>query len=89
MGDFDLSGINFNQIPDDAVGILADNNNLPLANINENHDNWLFDIVSKENTSMRLTQRIEAAHGRSTYLGGIVSRNRSIIYWVNDSKPLP
>lgn len=86
---FTLEGFNFEGIPGDAVGILALNNDDPLQR-RESQDRWAYmPLVSKtENT---LVFRFEEQHQFSVpnYLGGIVSADRSEVYWINETRPLP
>ena len=84
-----LSGSGFDLIPSDAVGVIALTNDAPLANINTERDDWLFDLTNKTSTDMVFDQKILASHDRATYLGAIVSADRQTVYWVNESRPLP
>lgn len=86
---YDLTGLHFDGIPNDAVGIYANNNEKPLEFINSDLGYHLFTILEKTNTSMRLLSNYQVAHNAQNYLGAIVSANRQTIYWVNDTKPLP
>ena len=88
MGEYALTGSNFDLIPDDAVGIFSYSNSEPLAYINSTLDTHLYSIVEKSGTSMRVRQRVESTHSVPGFLGGIVSADRSVIYWVNRTRPL-
>lgn len=86
---YELNGVHFGMIPNDAIGVLADGNNAPLAYIDTPYDSLLFSISDKTENRMVLTQNTTGSHGSNTYLGAIVSSDRQTIYWINDSKPLP
>ena len=86
---FDVAGDRFGILPDDAVGILAIDNANPLQFIDNMSRNLTFDIVSKDDVSMRLVQQQTAAHSVPSYLGAIVSSDRTKVYWTNTSAPLP
>ena len=87
--DYVLSGDNFNNIPADAIGIYAIDNDNPLANRYSDTEWFLFDIVEKSNNTMRMKNRNPVAHSDANYLGAIVSSNRNTVYWVNNDRPLP
>ena len=84
-----MTGANFHLIPNNAVGILAWSNSDPLTYLNSNDGKYLFDIVEKSETRMRVSQRVESTHGSKNFLGAIVSADRNVIYWVNNTEPLP
>lgn len=46
-------------------------------------------IREKTNARISLDPGPGHAYTSATYLGGIVSADRSIVYWVNETKPLP
>lgn len=85
----DVYGSGFDEIPADSLGILAANNDDPLHYRNTSASSYLFSIVQKNNTHMRL--KLQEAHTfpAPRFLGGIVSADRSEVYWVNDTNPLP
>lgn len=89
VGEYVLSGVNFHYIPEDAVGIIAFDNDAPLANIDAQPAFWLFDIGEKTDTRMTMHQRETSTHGDANYLGAIVSADRQTVYWVNETRPLP
>lgn len=86
---YTLRGSGFEQIPSDAVGILAMSNGNPLELIDTTREDWLFDISEKTSSVLVMPQRQMRAHGAPTYLGAIVSADRRIVYWRNDTRPLP
>lgn len=83
-------GENFDVIPDDALGIIAYRNDIPLQLLNTQSPSQLFRIISKEDGLMVLRQSYDSGpHERNSYIGGIVSEDRSKVYWVNNTNPLP
>lgn len=84
-----LRGLNFNQIPSDAIGILSTENDEPLRHINTVINPFMYRIIDKGETTMRLEQSEAEAIGAPTYLACIVSSDRQTVYWVNQTRPLP
>lgn len=89
VGDFELSGTGFDLLPDDAIGILADDNDNPLGYRYTTSAFNLFDVNVVNDNFTRLVVRGSSSHQLPTYLGAILSSDRSRIYWINDTKPLP
>ena len=89
VGDYELTGFGFSKIPQNAVGIFTDRFNDPTGYIDTVSDSFIYDIISKSNTQMILRQRRTDTHTLDNRLGCIVSADRSTIYWVNNTNPLP
>lgn len=87
--EFVLEGMYFDYLPDSAVGVLAYDNDNPLEMRDTQLASQLFDIVEKTDTQVRFVARTLTNHPRSSYFGGIVSADRSVVYWENNTKPLP
>lgn len=87
--EFLLTGTGFDTIPSDAVGIYANDNNDPLEHRYSTNSSALFDIVEKTSTTMRVVCREPLDTHSSNFLGGIVSLDRSAVYWINETRPLP
>lgn len=83
---FVLEGHRFELIPDDAFGLYASSNDDPLQNIS---DNYGYTISEKTETRMVLVSTAASAQHPANYLGGIVSADREVIYWTNETRPLP
>lgn len=83
-----LTGVDFDVIPSDAIGIMAVSNERPLAYRYDNTAYHLFNIVEKSDSSMRLSTRQTTILTRNNYLGAIVSNDRKTVYWVNRTNPL-
>lgn len=85
----DVYGSGFDEIPANALGILAAANDDPLHYRNTSTNIYLFDLVQKSNTHMRFRLREAHTFPSGRFLGGIVSSDRSEVYWVNDTAPIP
>lgn len=53
------------------------------------NDEFIYRISEKESNYMNLTAINPNRYHIANYLGAIVSADRSVIYWINYSKPLP
>lgn len=89
VGTFALRGINFNLIPQDAVGVLMVSNDDPLFNRDTTFNNRLFDLNVISDTELTATQRNPSEHNTPSSIGAILSQDRQTVYWVNDMRPLP
>lgn len=76
-------------IPDNAVGFMAASNSSPEEYIGSKGDAARYRIVSRSSYTMVLEQVAEVAHSGNTYLGVICSKDFSVSYWVNNTRPLP
>lgn len=83
---FELTGEDLNLIPEDVIGIGAINNDEPLAYLQAG---TALSVISRTESSIEISQGVTISHGAPTYLGALVSSDRSIIYWVNNTRPLP
>lgn len=79
----------FDRIQDGSIGIYATSNDDPLAKRYSMNNNDLFDIVNKSDTTMRVEARVQQSHSSNNFLGALVSQDREIVYWVNNTRPLP
>ena len=84
-----IDGKNLDIIPSNALGIFAYNNDDPLRFRYDTADNHSYKIVEQSYSRMVLRHITGGTLGSDTYLGGIVSPDGSIVYWVNETKPLP
>lgn len=84
-----LEGVNFDQIPSDAVGVMSEFNNDPLNRKDTTSPIYVLNIVEKTGNRMILRAGGSADHSTPFYLGAILSADRETIYWVNETKPLP
>lgn len=85
---FELIGSGFTSIPTDAVGVLSQGNNDPLMWARDTEPFKLATVEVIDDTKAIVDNGVHNL-GNNTYLGGIVSNNRQIVYWVNNTKPLP
>lgn len=85
----DIYGSGFDEVPADALGILATDNDDPMHYRNTSTITYLFDILQKSNTHIRFKLREAHTFPTPKFLGGIVSADRSEEYWVNDTAPIP
>lgn len=84
-----VSGANFLNIQADAVGILSSDNDNPLMFNNNHTSSVTYRIVNQSDNSLTLEQNLHFAHNTPTYLGALVSQDGAVVYWVNDTRPLP
>lgn len=84
-----LRGDGLSLIPSNAVGIMATSNQDPLAFLGTDDPGYLYDITEHSNMRIVVSQRAAGPHSRNTYLGAITSPDGSVVYWVNESEPLP
>lgn len=83
--EFDVYGSWLTNLPDDTVGYLSFSNDEPTRYIGTN--TGLLNLIEKKFS--------KATFGKShqfsvpMYLGCICKRDGSVIYWINNSKPLP
>lgn len=86
--EFTINGSGFDLIPNDAIGLPATNNDEPLQFLLTTDTHLVAQIVSYSDTSIRFVASGDSSHN-ALYLGCIVSADRSVVYWVNESRPLP
>lgn len=84
-----MTGHGFLNIPEDALGIFASDNNNPLQYIDTDVNEWLFELSIIDDTQLTATCIHPNIHTGSNYLGAIVSADRQTVYWINNTNPLP
>ena len=88
IAEFELIGGGFDLLPDDAIGNISENNNNPLDNLAAGGAYYHPAII--ERTDKRIVFRgVSHNYPRPYYLGAIVSSDKQIIYWRNESSPIP
>lgn len=87
--EFDLQGNYFNYVPDDAIAIISYENDNPLEYLDDTGLSHYLVLSDKTDNSMKATGNGSYSFPRNVYLGALVSADRSEIYWVNETKPLP
>ena len=86
---FSVLGSGFDVIPSDAVAIIAIRNENPLEYLHT-LDHWAsMAIEAKEDDSISFRFSEAFSFANPLYIGAIVSADRSQIYWVNNTEPLP
>ena len=86
---YNLIGSGFEELPNDAVGILAISNDDPLGQRYAQSESLLYAINVVDDNTMTATCNEPTVHSGPNYLGAILSADRETIYWVNNTKPLP
>lgn len=90
MVGYTLRGKGFARLPDNVVGIQAESNDNPLKNRYGVNRRLLFNVDTKTDTEMTLIAADGGStHGGSVYLGAVLSSDREMVYWLNDTRPLP
>ena len=86
---FEVLGGGFGLIPNDCLGIMSYDNSDPL--FLKDTDIAAYICTVEEKTDGRIFFTADGIHQYSLqgYLGCIVSNDRQVVYWVNDSKPMP
>ena len=76
-----VRGENLDLIPEEAVGIYTDEEANPLKfRYQATNPTYMFEQISREPNEIVLQQG-SVQHGYVNYLGGIVSRDGSVVYW--------
>lgn len=84
-----LSGRNFRYVENEALGVAATSNANPTERKDSTNNIVLYDIVEKTDSRLVLKQKEETAIGHANFLGCLVSADRQVVYWVNETEPLP
>lgn len=77
-----------NLIPEDAIGLRSSENDNPLMHRYDEAATQIYDLELNEN-SIVATLRGSTQIGVTVYFSAIVSADRSTVYWVNNTRPLP
>lgn len=82
-------GSGFDIIPSDAVAIIANDNDAPLR-FRYSKEVWAsLGLVSKDDSNMSFEFAEPHVFSAQVYIGAIVSADRTQLYWLNNTKPLP
>lgn len=87
--EFELIGSNFNELPQQFIGITSDDNALPLKEQNTTQSGLLFYVVERTDTRIVLRNNYTGSYGSAKYLGALLSEDRQTVYWTNTTRPLP
>lgn len=86
--DFEILGGGFSALPLDVVGVPMISNDNPLQFRNDQSAEVVMRLA--ERSPNRIVMRAERAWNHTTAtIGALLSSDRSIVYWVNDTNPLP
>lgn len=86
--EFELIGSGFGVLPDDAIGVPMSHNDNPLENRNSTQVTHVMHIV--ERSANRIVVRAEQSSWHPAgSIGGLVSSDRRVVYWENDTNPIP
>lgn len=85
-----LSGVNFDMIPSDAIAMASTSNENPLQLRYYTSDNsYIFTMISKTDNEIVFEQDGIHSHSTGMYLGAILSPDRNVVYWINETRPMP
>lgn len=88
MATFTLEGIGFDELPEDAIAVPMSNNDNPLENRNAVSGGTVMIIVERTATTITFSASLSVNHGVIS-IGAILSRDRSDVYWQNNTRPIP
>lgn len=76
-------------IPSNAVAIISENNNNPMANRYTTNQKYVFPVSIIDSRTAIVEYQNALHFDHPIYIGGIVSEDRETIYWENNTRPLP
>ena len=88
-----MQGERFNDLPADAVAIAMRDNDNPLEFLDipytpDERRHAIMTIIERTDTTMTMACEVASEHGALS-IGAITSADRQVVYWVNDTRPLP
>ena len=83
-----MLGNGFDVLPFDAIGVPMIANDRPLEYRDTIAPQAIMEIVERSDTRIVVRSGTEVIHAQSS-IGALVSSDRSVVYWVNDTNPLP
>lgn len=86
---FTIMGANLMQIPNGAIGVMSTDNDNPTMNVGNITAVNSGVYTALNNGSAQVRQDVSHTINSPAYLGAIVSADGSVIYWVNNTRPLP
>jgi hypothetical protein len=89
MATFELRGANFEYLPEDCIGIRANHNDQPLEQRYMMDDAHTYDIEVVSGSHIIARLRNASPTASAAYFSAILSADRNIVYWVNNTNPLP
>lgn len=88
IGNFVIKGMYLDMVPSDALGVFSDENWAPLKYKDTTNRDFLFDIFVEGSSDLVAVPKTQHTVEYSGYLGAIVSSDRSVVYWVNNTHPV-
>lgn len=76
-------------MPDDAWGLISDDNDEPLKYQGVSDNNYRFIVKSKDAHAMRFEQFYGSLSLGASYFSAILSADRQTVLWVNNTRPIP
>lgn len=86
--EFVIEGSGFDLLPYDIIGVVSNHNETPLESRYNQDNRYYCEVVFKSDTRIEMAAASAVGHS-ALYLGGLVSYDREIVYWQNDTQPLP
>lgn len=86
--EYTLKGQGFMALPDDAVAVPMTSNDEPLQYRDATSRRVLMTISARSGSEVTFTAGISTDHGIGS-IGAILSADRSLVYWMNNTRPLP
>lgn len=83
-----MLGSGFHGLPGNAVGILSYSNADPLSYRYDINPSRSYRLVVNSDNSLTAYHNEAVEPAADNYLGAIVSPDGSVVYWVNESRPL-
>lgn len=87
--EFELLGNGFNLLPDDVVGVPMSDNGNPSYYRYDNSAVNVMNVIERSNNRIVMRAAESSPHGRITSIGMLLSNDRSTVYWINDTRPIP
>lgn len=86
--EFTLEGAGFDALPSEAVAVPMTSNDDPLHYRNTGTLATVMTMTRISNTQVQFRASAEGGHPESS-IGAILSHDRSEVFWVNNTNPLP
>lgn len=86
--EFTLKGEGFNSLPNDAVATPMISNDSPLEFRDDQQGYNVMSMTRISDTEVQFIAASAVNHSAKS-IGAILSADRSMVYWVNETNPLP
>ena len=84
-----LYGQKMFNLPSDAVGIRSNSNDDPLVQLYMTGERYTYELQVVNDNEIVAALAVDASSSQPTYFSAIVSRDRTRVYWQNETKPIP